>query len=1573
MSGKKISKMIFKGAMFFLLLLLLFLVAVYFAIQNPKIQTFLAQKITYLVSESIGAEVEIGSVNIEFFNDVYLDKFLIRDQKKDTLFYFEKAHAKLDYFSLFDKNIQLNAIEINGFVANMYRSDSDTSFNFAFLTQNNKVNIEPKKPLEWTLSLNQFLLQNPRISFNDSLKGLLINAQINALETFVNQIDLKESAFLLQDIILKYPIVSITQLPTKKGEDKSFVLDIPLLLQSKNIKVIDGHFTLLNQKDTIVYKYMKFNHLIAENVNLAIENTYLHSDSVFFDLKQLDFCEQNGFVVKELITQVNLSNQKLILDNLHLSTNNSTINTCLALNYKSFSDFKDFANSVRFQAEIENAHFNPADLAYFMDVRKLGIQGKFVLDGTIKGRLNSLKANDILLKAGKNTSFQGDFSLNGLPNIKETFISLDVKSLVTNYDDLMYIHNKIPLPINAKTLGRIRFNGRFDGFYSDFVTYGEVYTDLGYVNTDVNFKLNDGNPSYSGNVYAKDFKVGKWFGIDDQLGEVSLKTTINGSGVKLETLDAVLKGNISSLNFKGYTYTNIVVDGSFKDKFFKGNAKINDENLVLDFDGLVDASAKSPLYNFKANLEKINVKPLHLMPQDYTFSGQLQSNFSAKNIDNILGELAVQNFGVSYEGKTYKLNKLDVKSFSQNNENHLHLTADNINMTIAGNYKISTLPKAIKSIFIPSDSALQVSPQNLRFDAEITDKTELITLFVPQLSIPKKIKISGNLDTQSESALALISIPSLQYNQFSAENFISNIYVKNGNIDMINALPKVFMKDSLIAKDVSLIANGTKENLNFNIHASNKLENSSFSLLGNLSYLKNLFTLSLDPKSTILINNDFWNLAENNSISFNKNVLTASNFKLYNTKSEANFRVNKKNGTNNLVLDLKNIAVEDFAEILREKGIDLKGKLNGEIKIDNFDKEPAINGDIALLNIYVNEYNVGDFKINSRLDIPDKKVYMSGGLFSKENHIDINGSYSFDKISTNEDFDIDIFIKQFTIKSLEDFIPQFISNSSGTVNGNLKLIGARKTPNLNGYVDVNDVTTTVSYTQVPYTIAKTKVLFKNNEIILDNKVIVQDDEGNQAFGSGKITHQNFKNWALDIAVKTPKIKALNTKIQDNEIFYGTAYIDGGATFTGFTDEPLIYIYGQSVENSYLDVPLSEGVDNAQFQFYTFVSKIKEDQKIKPPSAIKIMGAKVKLDLDIDQDLDLKIILDQDAGDVLKVNGEGNIKIDVGRGGEYVNFFGTYNVTKGDYLFTMQNIVNKPFSIEPNSKINFNGDIYNDATIDMSATYSRKVALDDFIAEYISDTDDELKNLAKNRVPVTLYLDLKEKLSQPTIKFNIGVDRIDPKLRSYVETKLQTIQLNEAELNNQIFGVLVLSRFLPSYSALENSFGNDPEDAVLNTVTELVTSQLSRYLTDWSSLIVKDLEFFVNFSSYDPSYLSDETLSKRRELQLALSKRFFNDRLQINVGGNFDFGESFDSQNNSGTTFFGANVSFEYAVTKNRRWRIKAFTISDYDNYNLDNNRNTRSGLGFSYKREFDDVYELFNIKRKVEKTSNTNN
>jgi hypothetical protein len=104
----------------------------------------------------------------------------------------------------------------------------------------------------------------------------------------------------------------------------------------------------------------------------------------------------------------------------------------------------------------------------------------------------------------------------------------------------------------------------------------------------------------------------------------------------------------------------------------------------------------------------------------------------------------------------------------------------------------------------------------------------------------------------------------------------------------------------------------------------------------------------------------------------------------------------------------------------------------------------------------------------------------------------------------------------------------------------------------------------------------------------------------------------------------------------------------------------------------------------------------------------------------------------------------------------------------------------------------------------------------------------------------------------------------------------------------------------------------------------------------------------------------------------LTKRFFNNRLAINAGGNLDFGDRYTNDNgsvvNNKTTFVTGDFQIEYTLDKNGAWRAKAYNKGDYDNFNQRNIN--RTGIGISYRQDFDNLKELFRRRPRKPKPMN---
>lgn len=276
--------------------------------------------------------------------------------------------------------------------------------------------------------------------------------------------------------------------------------------------------------------------------------------------------------------------------------------------------------------------------------------------------------------------------------------------------------------------------------------------------------------------------------------------------------------------------------------------------------------------------------------------------------------------------------------------------------------------------------------------------------------------------------------------------------------------------------------------------------------------------------------------------------------------------------------------------------------------------------------------------------------------------------------------------------------------------------------------------------------------------------------------------------------------------------------------------------------------------------------------------------------------------------------------------EDLKMFGNYQIEQGKYLFTMQNVINKPFLIENGGYVRWSGDPY-DATIDIYATYRRKAGLYDLFQ------DSSFKKL----VPVDLRLHLKDKLFNPAIGFDILVKNLDPNTENQVKRLINT----DEEKYRQAVSLLVMGRFTAPLELSNRSLSNN--NAVGFNAYELLSNQLS----NWASQISRQVNVGVNYRPAD-------NITKE-ELEIALSTSILNDRVTIDVNGGL--ANTTNSSNQNASNLVG-DFNVEVKASKDGRVRLKAFNRSN--NNSLINNINSpyTQGVGIFYREEFNSLSEL---------------
>jgi hypothetical protein len=350
------------------------------------------------------------------------------------------------------------------------------------------------------------------------------------------------------------------------------------------------------------------------------------------------------------------------------------------------------------------------------------------------------------------------------------------------------------------------------------------------------------------------------------------------------------------------------------------------------------------------------------------------------------------------------------------------------------------------------------------------------------------------------------------------------------------------------------------------------------------------------------------------------------------------------------------------------------------------------------------------------------------------------------------------------------------------------------------------------------------------------------------------------------------------------------------------------------------------------QFIRFVQKTK---RVGVEEKLDLSGVSLNIQIDVTPDAELAIIFDEAVGDVMRGRGSGHISMGISKLSTF-DMYGQIEIASGNYLFTLKNLINKDFTVQPGGTISWYGNPYN-AELKLAAVYKVNASLSDVLTD---------ANSNGQRVPVDLIMNLSGKMMNPGVDFNIQLPTVDPMTRS----RFESVVSNEQERNRQAFALLVLRQFVspPNIVRAETNFG------VVANSTELLSSQIS----NWLSQISDDFNLGFNYRTGDQ--ISND------EIALALSTQLFNNRVQLS--GNF--GVSRGNATNQQPSNYIGDVKVEYILTKEGKLKLMAYNESNnYRNITTQQSPYTQ-GIGLVYQQDFDVMQDLIDGWFKRTKKSN---
>jgi len=204
--------------------------------------------------------------------------------------------------------------------------------------------------------------------------------------------------------------------------------------------------------------------------------------------------------------------------------------------------------------------------------------------------------------------------------------------------------------------------------------------------------------------------------------------------------------------------------------------------------------------------------------------------------------------------------------------------------------------------------------------------------------------------------------------------------------------------------------------------------------------------------------------------------------------------------------------------------------------------------------------------------------------------------------------------------------------------------------------------------------------------------------------------------------------------------------------------------------------------------------------------------------------------------------------------------------------------------------------------------------------------------------------MRGRLLKPEIGFRIDIPEAQRgALGGTIHAKLMQVNAEESELNKQVFALLMLGRFVPSDPLSMAGDGNGLTGIARSSVSSLLAAQLNRLTKKFVTAVD------VNVGIESGQDYSTGTAENRTQLQLALSKSLFDERVTVQVGGNVDL-EGRRSQQNSLNSFSG-DIKVGYKLTEDGRWQLLVFRQQAYEG--VIEGDLTETGVGVVFTIDYD--------------------
>ncbi|WP_033148565.1 translocation/assembly module TamB domain-containing protein [Prevotella sp. P6B1] len=599
----------------------------------------------------------------------------------------------------------------------------------------------------------------------------------------------------------------------------------------------------------------------------------------------------------------------------------------------------------------------------------------------------------------------------------------------------------------------------------------------------------------------------------------------------------------------------------------------------------------------------------------------------------------------------------------------------------------------------------------------------------------------------------------------------------------------------------------------------------------------------------------------------------------------------------------------------------ITGKLNGDYHIlQDQNENISIASDMGVQQMTYEGSPIGNLStelvylmkeddthaVEARLMLDDVEFGMLSGIYKNEGEGFIDADFKMTRLP---------------LSLVNGFVPDQLVGLEGYGEGNLTIRGTTSHPEVNGemYVD------SAYLVSIPYGI---RMRFDDDPVRIVGSKLMLENFGLHSSNNdllnlmGSIDFSDMDHIMMDMRMRARNFLLIDSKQRPNSVAWGKAYVNFLTRLQGPLEE--LNMRGRldvlgSTDMTYLllDSPLSTDTRLDELVKFTDFS----DSTIAVVTRPAPSGLNIDLTINVSQGAHIVCDLNADESNYVDLMGGGDLRMLYNSEG--INLTGRYTLSSGEMKYSLPVIPLRTFHVKEGSYVEFTGDPMN-PKLNITAV-------------------ERTKSNVTNEAGVSR-----------TVQFDCGViitkTLNDMGLEFIIDApEDQTVSGELATMSKEERGKMAVAMLTTGMYLADGNTGGFSMNSALSSFLQSEINSIAG-----SALKTLDLSVGIDNST-------DASGMMHTDYSFKFAKRFFNNRLKVELGGKVSSGNSDAMSGGQNQSFFD-NVTMEYRLNQDATKNLKLFYNQNV--YDWLEGYTGEYGLGFVWRKKMNSLLDVLTFWKK---------